>query len=243
MDSQSKEIIQLVVSQGRIQDSPSKPEAIKHHCEICSVQYACDGDEWHHAQMRCRVHRCEPCKQKEHGKKLYNAAKVPDKYQGIVSDKKALLDSAVNDAHGFYLWGGVGTGKTTIMTSAIKRITTEKFQECAYFSTPSLIMKLQDMYRKEKESPYEFLQILAEKPNLFLDDLGAEKLTDFSKQSIYFLLNEREQWGKRTFITSNYSLDYLDKLFDARISSRIAGMCKVVELTGPDRRLTTKRVS
>lgn len=229
--------------QANTPDSPSKPNAIKHRCDSCGAEYECSGDDWHHAQMLCRTKKCEECKKKQYGLKLYSEAHVPSRYQEIVSDRKSLLEQAITDAHGFYLWGGVGTGKTTFMTSVIRRLTTEKLEPCVFFSTPSLIMRLQDMYRKEKESPYELLQELSGKPNLFLDDLGAEKLTDFAKQSIYFLLNEREQWGKRTFITSNYSLDDLDKLFDARISSRIAGMCKVVELTGPDRRLNTKRVA
>ena len=72
---------------------------------------------------------------------------------------------------------------------------------------------------------------------LFLDDLGAEKLTDFVRQITYFILNEREQNELTTVITSNFSLKQLDEQIDQRISSRIAGMCEILKFTGDDRRI------
>ena len=62
-------------------------------------------------------------------------------------------------------------------------------------------------------------------------------MTDFVKQIIYFIINEREQRCLTTIITSNFSLAQLDEHIDSRISSRIAGMCKVIQLSGRDRRL------
>ena len=72
---------------------------------------------------------------------------------------------------------------------------------------------------------------------LFLDDLGAEKLTDFVRQITYYILNEREQHQLLTVITSNFSIKDLDKQIDSRISSRIAGMCEILKFTGKDQRL------
>ena len=74
-------------------------------------------------------------------------------------------------------------------------------------------------------------------PLLILDDLGAEKTTDWALQSLYIIINKRLSEELQTIITSNLSLDELrDKIGD-RIASRIAGMCKIVKLTGRDRRL------
>ena len=61
-------------------------------------------------------------------------------------------------------------------------------------------------------------------PGLFvLDDLGAEKLTDFGQQSLIYLLTEREQWRRPTLVTSNLSLSEVSGRLDARIASRLAG--------------------
>jgi len=43
----------------------------------------------------------------------------------------------------------------------------------------------------------------------------------------------------QTIITSNFTLDEIDMYIDRRISSRIAGMCEVVRMSG-DKRLNQK---
>ena len=70
-----------------------------------------------------------------------------------------------------------------------------------------------------------------------IDDLGAEKTTDFVRQTLYYIVNEREQNELPIIVTSNYTLKDLAAKFDERISSRLAGMCKQVKLTGTDRRV------
>jgi DNA replication protein DnaC len=50
------------------------------------------------------------------------------------------------------------------------------------------------------------------------------------------IINYREQNKLQTIITSNFTLDEIDMYIDRRISSRIAGMCEVVRMSG-DKRL------
>jgi DNA replication protein DnaC len=71
---------------------------------------------------------------------------------------------------------------------------------------------------------------------IVLDDFGAEKMTDFVRQVSYLIINYREQNKLQTIITSNFTLDEIDMYIDRRISSRIAGMCEVVRMSG-DKRL------
>jgi len=42
-----------------------------------------------------------------------------------------------------------------------------------------------------------------------------------------------------TIITSNFGLNEIDEMIDSRISSRISGMCEVLQIKGKDRRLKT----
>ena len=99
-------------------------------------------------------------------------------------------------------------------------------------------MELQSSFKKDDKNPFEIAEEIAKFSGvLVIDDLGAEKMTDFVKQIIYFIINEREQRCLTTIITSNFSLAQLDEHIDSRISSRIAGMCKVIQLSGRDRRL------
>lgn len=103
---------------------------------------------------------------------------------------------------------------------------------------PELVMQLQDSYKNQRgdSTALSILSELAQAPYLIIDDLGAEKPTEYVRQATYYLINHREMHLLPTFITTNFSLDYLDENLDPRISSRIIGMCKVIRLEGRDRR-------
>lgn len=186
--------------------------------------------------------------------RLLRDAGIPIKYREIKSDKIKLLAEIVDNKKSIYAWGSAGTGKTVFACSVVRGMFW-KYGEMGhanshffnddknwisdiwFISSPEFVMELQDLYRKEGESAWDYLQKISRKTVLILDDLGAEKMTDFVRQALYYLINEREQWQLQTIITSNYSLSQLDEYIDSRISSRIAGMCKVVEFSGRDRRL------
>ena len=73
-------------------------------------------------------------------------------------------------------------------------------------------------------------------PFLILDDLGAEKFTEWVAEAVYDLIDHRYAWMKPTIITSNLDPVRLSELFGARLASRISSG-RVVHLTGRDRRL------
>lgn len=160
------------------------------------------------------------------------AAMVPKRYHNLESDRKDIL-AQVTDYKSFFIWGSTGTGKTVLAASIAK-----KHDNVRWESYPALIMKLQSMYRSEKDAPHEYaVEVARFNGLLVLDDIGAEKLTEFVRQTTYFILNEREQNLLPIVITSNYSLIEIDKLIDSRVSSRIGGICEVVKLSGRDLRL------
>lgn len=76
---------------------------------------------------------------------------------------------------------------------------------------------------------------------LALDDMGAEKPTEWAVETLTELIDARAMAGRPTVITSNYSLGELSKRYGGvageRIASRIGGACERVEMTGEDRRL------
>ena len=136
---------------------------------------------------------------------------------------------------GVYLYGAAGVGKTVI-ACFIGRQEICNGKIVRFVSAPKLVMELQDSFRNDKgdDSAYLKLKKLVDADTLILDDIGAEKMTDFVRQSFYYLINEREQLDKKTIYTSNFSLD---QLMDGRVASRIAGMGEVVELKGKDKRI------
>ena len=90
---------------------------------------------------------------------------------------------------------------------------------------------------KSEQSETEIINNLSEANILILDDLGAEKSSEFALQSLYVIIDQRYSEIRPTIITSNLSLGEIAEKVGDRIASRIAGMCKVIELKGKDRRL------
>ena len=186
--------------------------------------------------------------------------RVPPKYRRADWKLSEAIAPYLESQRGLCLVGPVGVGKTANLCLLARdwlnrwakeseitdrEINSYRAQERSsefswrFISFPAFVMEIQDAWRREEteETAYARLKRVAQIPRLIVDDLGAEKLTDYVRQATYFLINEREQWCCPTYITSNYSLKELDRQLDSRISSRIAGMCDVKALKGDDLRL------
>ena len=162
---------------------------------------------------------------------------IPIKFRDIECDKTDLVKQGINQS--LFITGGSGVGKTVLMAGVVKELLKDKGNKVKWISYPGFIMELQSMFRKEGgDTPFELAESIATYPDtLCIDDMGAEKMTAFVQQITYYIINYREQEMLHTLITSNFSLQQIDEQIDERVSSRIGGMCKIVKLTGRDRRL------
>lgn len=143
----------------------------------------------------------------------------------------------------YYIHGPIGTGKTHLLCSMLR----EHIGNCScrYIDVGTMLELIKGSYNSprivmdedEEESKQDnALSYFQDIPVLALDDLGSERLTDWSLSTIKSLLNHRYNEMLITLITSNLSLDELSKELDVRVSSRLAQMCKIIQLTGQDRR-------
>lgn len=105
---------------------------------------------------------------------------------------------------------------------------------------PQLCVELQESWNGGERGPLEIIRRWAVVPLLIVDDVGAEKTTDFVLQSAYLLFNMREQAELPTYGTSNLSIQEIRKKLDDRIASRIEGMCDVLAVDGQDHRQQRK---
>lgn len=172
----------------------------------------------------------------------------PKKYGEFISKPKDK---------GVYVSGQVGTGKTRLLAALMKneilRTTPKEYGEYQggpagfdpprlpdyplFITVPELLLKIRDTFNSSETDEAEVIGRYSKVDKLFLDDLGTEKPTEWARQTLFLLINRRYEGMKKTFISSNLTLDQIAERLDDRIASRIAEMCIVLEMKGKDRRV------
>lgn len=138
------------------------------------------------------------------------------------------------------LSGTAGTGKTRMLYAVLGRAYCEA-KPFRKYRVPGLLKELQALCGESVEKEFNLIKKLSESNGyLLLDDLGAEKTTQFTIQDLYLILSEREEWERPTLITTNLTISQIAMCLGERIASRIAGST-VLKFAGKDRRLDKKR--
>ena len=82
----------------------------------------------------------------------------------------------------------------------------------------------------------EQIERLSHIPLLILDDIGVRSLSDWGQDFLLTVCDERWLGSRMTIVTANRSLSGMASLLGERICSRLAGMCRVIEVGGEDMR-------
>lgn len=78
---------------------------------------------------------------------------------------------------------------------------------------------------------------------LILDDLGTEFKSAYTISCLYNIINTRLSAKLPTIISTNYSIDEIETIYDQRTTSRIIGGYSTLILTGNDiRYIKNKKV-
>jgi len=127
-----------------------------------------------------------------------------------------------------FLYGPTGCGKTHLACAAAHE------SNCKYgwFTTaPELLLKIRGTFANDSHTTEEeIIKTYTICDILLLDDLGAEKTSEFAITSLYLIIDRRNRNDKKTIITSNLSPQEISEKLDARIASRIADM-KIINLS------------
>lgn len=159
----------------------------------------------------------------------------------------------------FYLWGPVGCGKTQLVVDELaEQILDEKIddeydpyfytEKIKFYNATELMALLRSLFDKNNSNKNfsnieDFLEYITRKglyafDYIILDDLGAEKQSEWVQETFYLLINKLyENESPSLIITSNKSLQEIAESLGDRVASRIAEMCEVIKLEGKDRRI------
>jgi DNA replication protein DnaC len=184
------------------------------------------------------------------------ASVIPPKYRGVgferppVSGMEPMVvrvvrsyceDVAESLANGRGLWlmGDVGTGKTTL-AMLVSKTALEAGRSVAIYSLPKMLARIRRTYDAEagEQSYLEFFERLTAVDLLHIDDLGAEKRSDWVLEQLYALVNERYECQRSIVVTTNLDQAALEEQIGPRTVSRLVEICgDPLPLFGDDRRI------
>ena len=130
---------------------------------------------------------------------------------------------------GLLLYGPVGTGKS--YTAAC--IANALMEQSVTVVMTSFVKILQDIQSVGNEANY--IQILNSASLLIIDDLGAERNTDYALEKVYNIIDSRSRTDKPMILTTNLELSDMLECTDIRykrVYDRIFETCYPVEMKG-----------
>lgn len=132
--------------------------------------------------------------------------------------------------------GPPGLGKTHLSLSIADGVA-HSGHLVMYASAPQLMSRLEAAKFKQTEDCLEYREVIYGCELLVIDDLGAEMVTRYTQSEIYDLINSRLNTARSTIISTNLTMNEIEKLYTNRVASRIAGSYATVQFTGRDIRL------
>jgi DNA replication protein DnaC len=214
----------------------------------------CDGDglrfdEATNTAYKCRCHPQMVALRK--ARKL--SAVIPKRYRDVAFERPPVtemdpaivaatrrfartIDEQLDAGRGLWFMGPVGTGKTTLAI-LVAKAALQAGRSVAIYSLPRLLNEIRETHRADR-SHVDLLDRLTAVDLLHVDDVGAERTTDWVLEELYSIVNARYEDRRSIMITTNIlDREALCEQITERTVSRLTEMCDELPLLGHDRRM------
>jgi DNA replication protein DnaC len=200
------------------------------------------------SDCRCRAQRISRAQARS------LSAVIPRRYRDVAFDRPPVsdidprntvdavrgyvdrIDDHLAAGRGLWLMGSPGTGKTTL-AMLVSKAALERGHSVAIYSLPRLLNEIRDTHRAER-SHVDLLDRLTAVDLLHVDDVGAERSTDWVLEELYSIVNARYEEQRSVLITTNImDRDKLCEQITPRTVSRLTEMCDELPLVGHDHRM------
>ncbi len=226
--------------------------------EICPK---CSGSGWE--PIEGGVRRCQ-CTESARFERIITEARIPKRYEHCdldsylpnhESQKKAkiyvqrFLDKYPQIDTGLLFLGTCGVGKTHLSVALLKQVIVATGDGGLFYDFRDLLREIQASWNSVSQaSELEVLRPVLEAKVLVLDELGANKPTEWVRDTIAHIINCRYNDKKLTIFTSNYldtpskqGEESLTDRIGVRLRSRLYEMCTEIEIRGEDFRQQVKK--
>jgi DNA replication protein DnaC len=233
------------------------PQTLQEICPYCS------GSGWERIEETGTVRRCR-CGETARLERLLADARIPKRYEHCDLDSYIPNDESQKKAKadvvrflekyplidvGLLFLGTCGVGKTHLAVALLKQVIIEKGDSGLFYDFRDLLREIQASWNSVSQaSELEVLRPVLEANLLVLDELGANKPTEWVRDTMAHIINCRYNDKKLTIFTSNYldtsakpGEEMLTDRIGVRLRSRLYEMCKEVEIRGKDFRQEIKK--
>jgi len=219
----------------------------------------CDDTGWKPACDRPgRVVRCD-CWRENLSRRRLTDANIPKRYlhctlgnftvyneslDRAVAQARRVADAFPEVSRGLFLEGQPGVGKTHLAVAVLKQAVQQTGARGLFYDTRDLLRLIRSTYDPStRTTELDILRPVMTAELLVLDDLGAEKTSEWVDETMNLIVNTRYNERRLTIFTSNYpdipdDTDPQSLLFriGARMRSRLHEMCEFVVLDAADYR-------
>ena len=257
------------------------------YCSSCYIPCRkCDGTGYlFKSDEEGREHAIPcACAELERRIKLFNNAQIPGQFYNATFDNfdtggNTSLEEALHSASFFFrnyregkwkgllLMGGVGVGKTRLVSTILRDITLNHGIPGKFMEFSSLLSEIKAGYDKGL-SETAVLEKINDIEILVVDELGKGRKSDWEINILDSIVSNRYNMRKTTIFTTNYTekpattygepvmfknendelkerikKETLKQRVFTRIYSRLKEMCDFIEMKGPDHRYPENELS
>ena len=231
-------------------DRPTKEIiCIKHNVAYTSTNYI--GDHWTECpKCMIEIRDAEANKQIERDKQAaldreqrrwaarIGSAAIPERFKDRTLDsyvaktsgqKKALafareyaenFDQVMKTGRSVVFVGRPGTGKTHLAVGIAWSIMQQQ-KSPVFVTVQRLIRRVKDSWRTKEETETEVINAFALPDLLILDEVGVQFGSEFEKQVLFDVLNERYEKLKPSILLSNIPSEQLSDYLGERVTDRL----------------------
>jgi len=148
---------------------------------------------------------------------------------------KTYADNFTSAAGNLVLYShNPGSGKTHLACAIMNELI-KKDVVCMFVVVPELLNEMSSKVAKNEDVDATVKEVI-NTPFLILDDLGKEKITDWRREQLYIIINNRVASNKPMVITSNCNIAELGEKLDAATVSRIVEDAQIIHVKSKDHR-------
>lgn len=259
-----KEITAYMIADkiGKIKEDEYANEKGLPICKLCNTPryfISEDGEYIARSRCKCQIQALDKEMEKEATenkkqeiKNLKSYAITNKRYENVTFENTELIknesfiqcynrcrsycknaDKVINTGLGLYICGNVGCGKTHLIYCMVNELTNSLYS-CIVTNFINICNTIK-FYFNNRVALQDYLEKLYSVDFLFIDDIGAEKVTDndgngnWVQERMFEIIDERYNNNKPVIFTSNNLIsDLIKQGIHERLASRIHEMSSVV---------------